>query len=65
MYLVVYLFELYYNVITILIQVYKTRIDEMEHLGELGSGTCGQVVQMLHKPSNQIVAVKVDILIPF
>ncbi len=40
-------------------QVYKTRIDEMEHLGELGSGTCGQVVQMLHKPSNQIVAVKV------
>lgn len=47
------------------IQVYKTKIDDMEHLGELGSGTCGHVVQMLHKPSKQILAVKVCLKLLF
>ncbi|CAL8095481.1 unnamed protein product [Orchesella dallaii] len=44
--------------ITINGQTYKTKIEDMEQLGELGSGTCGQVVRMLHKPSNHVVAVK-------
>lgn len=39
---------------------YQTEISDMEHLGELGSGTCGQVVKMKHKPSGKIIAVKVS-----
>lgn len=39
---------------------YQTDISDMEHLGELGNGTCGQVVKMLHKPSGAIIAVKVS-----
>lgn len=34
----------------------------MESLGELGHGTCGQVVRMRHKPSSLLMAVKVDVL---
>ncbi|XP_075989353.1 dual specificity mitogen-activated protein kinase kinase 7-like isoform X2 [Anticarsia gemmatalis] len=37
---------------------YRSHIDELQHLGELGSGTCGHVVKMLHKPSNTVIAVK-------
>ncbi|XP_050429116.1 dual specificity mitogen-activated protein kinase kinase 7-like [Adelges cooleyi] len=37
---------------------YKTELKDLEHLGELGSGTCGHVVRMLHKPSNTEIAVK-------
>ncbi|XP_028029549.1 dual specificity mitogen-activated protein kinase kinase 7-like isoform X3 [Bombyx mandarina] len=37
---------------------YKSSIDELQHLGELGSGTCGHVVKMLHKPSSAVIAVK-------
>ncbi|KAK9730511.1 Protein kinase domain [Popillia japonica] len=38
--------------------VYSTDIKEMEYIEELGSGTCGQVVKMRHKPSDEIIAVK-------
>jgi len=31
----------------------------MKDLGELGNGTCGHVVKMLHEPSNTVIAVKV------
>lgn len=41
--------------------VYSTDIKEMEYIEELGSGTCGQVVKMRHKPSDEIIAVKVGI----
>ncbi|GLG97080.1 Dual specificity mitogen-activated protein kinase kinase hemipterous [Gryllus bimaculatus] len=37
---------------------YQTEIKDLEHLGELGNGTCGHVVKMLHKPSQTIIAVK-------
>jgi len=30
----------------------------LEHLGDLGYGTCGHVVKMLHKPSQTVIAVK-------
>ena len=31
----------------------------MESQGELGHGTCGQVIKMRHKPTNYLMAVKV------
>ncbi|XP_037300471.1 LOW QUALITY PROTEIN: serine/threonine-protein kinase dst3 [Manduca sexta] len=37
---------------------YSSSIDDLQHLGELGSGTCGHVVKMLHKPSAAVIAVK-------
>ncbi|CAH0405727.1 unnamed protein product [Chilo suppressalis] len=37
---------------------YRSLVDDLQHLGELGSGTCGHVVKMLHKPSNTVIAVK-------
>ncbi|KAG8238717.1 hypothetical protein J437_LFUL015275 [Ladona fulva] len=37
---------------------YHTEIKDLEHLGELGNGTCGHVVKMLHKPSQTLIAVK-------
>ena len=40
---------------------FLTEIEDMEHLGELGNGTCGQVVKMRHKPSGAITAVKVSV----
>ncbi|KAJ1520564.1 hypothetical protein ONE63_003676 [Megalurothrips usitatus] len=39
-------------------QVYRTQVNDLEHLGELGNGTCGHVVKMLHKPSSVVIAVK-------
>lgn len=39
--------------------LYKTDIKDMEDLEELGNGTCGHVVKMRHKPSGNIIAVKV------
>lgn len=36
---------------------------DLEHLGELGTGTCGHVVKMRHIPSNKVIAVKVIVLI--
>jgi hypothetical protein len=41
-------------------QKYKTEIKDLEHQGELGNGTCGHVVRMLHKPSQTVIAVKVS-----
>lgn len=38
---------------------YRSHIDDLQQLGELGSGTCGHVVKMLHKPSAAVIAVKV------
>lgn len=37
---------------------YRSHVDDLQHLGELGSGTCGHVVKMLHKPSSAVIAVK-------
>ncbi|XP_065338450.1 dual specificity mitogen-activated protein kinase kinase 7 isoform X1 [Cloeon dipterum] len=37
---------------------YQTVEYELEHLGDLGYGTCGHVVKMLHKPSDTVIAVK-------
>ncbi|XP_076251349.1 dual specificity mitogen-activated protein kinase kinase 7-like [Rhynchophorus ferrugineus] len=39
-------------------QLYKTDIKDMEHIEELGNGTCGHVVKMRHKPSGKVIAVK-------
>ena len=46
-----------------MLQEYKTEIKDLEHQGELGNGTCGHVVKMLHKPSQTVIAVKVSIFI--
>ncbi|XP_057326018.1 dual specificity mitogen-activated protein kinase kinase hemipterous-like [Microplitis mediator] len=37
---------------------YQTEMKDLEHLGELGNGTCGHVVKMKHKPSGVVIAVK-------
>ncbi|XP_049804792.1 dual specificity mitogen-activated protein kinase kinase 7-like isoform X2 [Schistocerca nitens] len=37
---------------------YETDLKDLEHLGELGNGTYGHVVKMLHKPSQTVIAVK-------
>ena len=34
-------------------------INDLESLGELGHGTCGQVIKMRHRPSGHLMAVKV------
>lgn len=39
-------------------QKYHTQIEDLEHLGELGNGTCGHVVKMKHKLSGVVIAVK-------
>lgn len=39
---------------------YKTDIKDLEHLGDLGNGTSGHVVQMRHKQTGRIIAVKVS-----
>lgn len=45
--------------ITINGKTYKTDIKDMEEIEELGNGTCGHVMKMRHKPSGEIIAVKV------
>ena len=40
-------------------QKIRTDVAELESKGELGHGTCGQVVRMQHKPSSMMMAVKV------
>ncbi|XP_076316292.1 dual specificity mitogen-activated protein kinase kinase 7-like [Tachypleus tridentatus] len=37
---------------------YHSSVDDMIQLGELGTGTCGHVVRMEHKPSRKVMAVK-------
>ncbi|KAJ3664654.1 hypothetical protein Zmor_000206 [Zophobas morio] len=44
--------------LTINNKTYETNIKDMERLEELGFGTCGHVIKMRHKPSNEIIAVK-------
>lgn len=41
------------------LQQYQTDLKDLEHLGELGNGTYGHVVKMLHRPSQTVIAVKV------
>lgn len=38
---------------------YETKIDDLKELSVLGNGTSGHVVQMMHKPSGAVIAVKV------
>lgn len=45
--------------ITINGRTHKTDIKDMEEIEELGNGTCGHVIKMRHKPSGEIIAVKV------
>ncbi|XP_053601058.1 dual specificity mitogen-activated protein kinase kinase 7-like isoform X2 [Plodia interpunctella] len=37
---------------------YSSNVDDLQLLGDLGSGTCGHVVKMMHKPSGAVIAVK-------
>ncbi|XP_061184017.1 dual specificity mitogen-activated protein kinase kinase 7-like [Saccostrea echinata] len=46
------------GILTLNNQKHNTDINEMESLGELGHGTCGQVIKMRHKPTNHLMAVK-------
>ncbi|XP_059056541.1 dual specificity mitogen-activated protein kinase kinase hemipterous-like [Achroia grisella] len=39
-------------------QEYRSNVNDLHLLGDLGSGTCGHVVKMLHKPSGAVIAVK-------
>jgi hypothetical protein len=36
----------------------SSRIEDLELLGDLGNGTCGHVVEMRHRDSSQVIAVK-------
>lgn len=46
----------------VIFQKYYTEIKDLQHLGELGNGTCGHVVKMQHKPSQKVIAVKVSVI---
>ncbi|XP_075154759.1 dual specificity mitogen-activated protein kinase kinase hemipterous-like [Haematobia irritans] len=46
------------GILTINNHKYKSDIKDLEHLGDLGNGTSGNVVKMRHKPSGTIIAVK-------
>ena len=37
---------------------YSTRIDDLDLIGDLDNGTCGHVVEMRHKESGAVIAVK-------
>lgn len=39
---------------------FETNVNDLEYLSELGNGTSGHVVKMRHKPTGQIIAVKVS-----
>lgn len=41
-------------------QSYKSSIEDMEYISELGNGTSGNVVKMRHKSSKKVIAVKVS-----
>ena len=41
-------------------QRYKASPEDLQHVGELGTGSCGHVVKMVHKPSGKVLAVKVS-----
>ncbi|KAH0629633.1 hypothetical protein JD844_011859 [Phrynosoma platyrhinos] len=42
---------------------YQAEINDLENLGEIGSGTCGQVWKMRFKKTGHIIAVKTDVFI--
>lgn len=46
------------GILTINQKQYATDIKDLEHLGDLGNGTSGNVVKMRHVPSGTIIAVK-------
>lgn len=46
------------GILTINGQKIESDINELEAVGELGHGTCGHVVKMFHKKTNQVMAVK-------
>ncbi|XP_055853697.1 dual specificity mitogen-activated protein kinase kinase hemipterous isoform X2 [Episyrphus balteatus] len=46
------------GILTINNQAYKTDIQDLKHLGDLGNGTSGHVVKMQHIPSGTVIAVK-------
>ncbi|CAG0915820.1 unnamed protein product [Notodromas monacha] len=46
------------DILTIDGRKYRATIEELEHLGDLGNGTCGHVVKMFHRSSRTTVAVK-------
>ncbi|XP_043216999.1 dual specificity mitogen-activated protein kinase kinase 7-like isoform X1 [Amphibalanus amphitrite] len=37
---------------------YRASPEDLQHVGELGTGSCGHVVKMVHKPSGKVLAVK-------
>lgn len=39
-------------------KTFSSRIDDLELIGDLGNGTCGHVVEMRHRDSGQVIAVK-------
>ena len=51
------------GIITVDGKRYFSSIHDLEHLGELGFGSCGQVVKMRHPPSNAFIAVKVILFV--
>lgn len=48
------------RIVTIDDEEHCTDIKDLEDQGELGSGTSGQVIKMKHRPTNKIIAVKVN-----
>ncbi|KAG7171813.1 Dual specificity mitogen-activated protein kinase kinase 7-like [Homarus americanus] len=46
------------GILTIESKKYKSSIEDMEYISELGNGTSGNVVKMLHKSSKKVIAVK-------
>ncbi|XP_055906555.1 dual specificity mitogen-activated protein kinase kinase hemipterous isoform X2 [Eupeodes corollae] len=46
------------GILTINNQSYKTDIQDLKHIGDLGNGTSGHVVKMQHIPSGTVIAVK-------
>lgn len=46
------------NVLTIGGHQYRVEMADLEKLGDLGSGTCGHVVKMCHRPTGKVLAVK-------
>ena len=41
-------------------QLYQAEINDLENLGEMGSGTCGQVWKMRFRKTGHVIAVKVS-----
>lgn len=46
------------NVLTIGGKQHRVEMADLEKLGDLGSGTCGHVVKMRHRPTGKVLAVK-------